>query len=199
MSDNMIFEQPALTKILSTRQVLMLTDTRSYCDNMVAEANEFKVKAEQETQQLRTELEQHQQENLEQLSRELVIANQKQLEGFIAHIESELSSILRRLMSKLQIMDFNQAQLSATIKNELIDLIKNNQIVIRCHPDSLNRLQQDLFDLMADVIYQADKSVNKEQCILECNMAVIYIDIRECRLKIAELIDNTFLVGAING
>lgn len=199
MNDNMIFKQPALTKILSMRQVLMLTDTRSYCDNMVAEANELKVKAEQETQQLRMQLQQHHQENLEQLSRELLIANQKQLEAFIAHIESELSSILRRLMSKLQIMDFNQAQLSATIKNELMDLIKNNQIVVRCHPDSLNRLQQDLFDLMADVVYQADKLVDEEQCILECNMAVIYIDIRECRSKIAELIDNTFLVGAING
>lgn len=189
MIDKIIKQAPAI-KVINSQQLSMLAGVKEYCNQITRETEERRMSTELECESLRRQLEETAKAELERLSQQLYIENENHLKQLTDHLEAELYPLFYKIINKLQIKQFSSQQIGDIIKNELYELIKNKQVTLICHPESLEYLKSDLSNIEVAINYLSDPGLIVEQCVLKCDLADIYIDIADCRGKILELFKN---------
>lgn len=183
-----IIRQVPLAKTISAEQLAILTDLELYVDERRTGLEQQQLQAEQELSELKQQLQYASDERLTELTTQLAEENRSQVVDFFAKMEHSLSGLMQLILAKLGINNYSPAQISQLIRQELSEILSGQQIVIKLHPAAENELRESLVNVSNKVVFHQDSSLAVERCILEFELAVIHINIAECKEAILKII-----------
>ena len=184
---NNIIKQSRLSNRISAAHLSILTDLEQYSLEQRSTLEQLKLQSKLEAKELKASLQKSSDEKLSELSIRLSEDNRRSLIEFLGKMESSLGDLIYSILNKLGINRFSPEQISNLVWQELAELLTEQSIVIKCHPDVEQELILSLSNLSKHLVFQKDNSLIPERCILEFEMAVIHIDIMDCKKNILKI------------
>ena len=185
---NTIIRQLPLAKSISAEQLAILTDLEQYVSQQRANLEQQRLEAQHELSELKLELQRDSAEKLTELSSQLAEENRVQVISFFEKIEHSLSELMLLILAKLGINNFSPLQIGQIISRELAEMLTGQAIVVKSHPAAEESLRASLAAIGNKVVFHSDSSLVPERCILEFELAVIHINIAECKDTILKII-----------
>lgn len=186
-----IIKEPALSRRLSHEQVAILTDLERYVLEQRLVLDQQKAAAELEISELKNRLKKENEERIIELSNSICEDNRSKINSFFTKIEYSLSELTSVILDKLGINKFSPEQIRQLISRELSELVSGQTVIIRAHPGIVEELGSRLAGIGNQLIFHEDGSLDIQKCILEFELAVIHINVADCRDAILNIIAPT--------